>query len=262
VYVDPATCGVKLIESHIECGVTVSSPETYLADRKFRIMVLRLRSDLEVTRRAPMIPHNAAEYAVARAKNGRIPYDFSMDLTDTAKWFCSEVVSEAYRSQGINLWMGLSHISSPGLQRWLAGFGVRNFITQEPSDLEYDPQLRIVAEWCDIKKLWKDHFDNAVTEMLLDGANAGEPLQYSVYLLPVGRVLKGWSVLLNFLGYVGPVPEGMSATQALRNKWYTRRHEAITEALIAETARFKSDNGYFPPYWQLMAMAKTIKDSH
>ena len=37
--------------------------------------------------------------------------------------------------------MGISRISSPGVARWLAAFGVRRFETQEPSDLEYDPQL-------------------------------------------------------------------------------------------------------------------------
>lgn len=259
VYVHPETHEVKLIESHIECGVTVSTPEEYIADMKFRIMVLRVRADLPQMRGSPMIPHAAAQYAVSRAGNENIPYDFSMDLTDTTRWFCSEVVSEAYRSQGINLWMGLSHISSPGLQSWLAGFGVLNFITQEPSDLEYDPQLRVVAEWRDMEKLWKDHYDNAVTEVLLDGANAGETLRYSHYLLPIGRILKAWSALLNLLGYGGPIPEGMSATQALRNQWYTNRHSDITKSLIKEAFMFKNEKGYPPPYWQLVTLAESIK---
>ncbi len=259
VYIHPNTNEVRLIESHIECGVTVSTPEEYLADLKSRIMVLRIRSDLPQIQTSPMIPHYAAQYALSRAKEGHIPYDFAMDFRDTTKWFCSEVVSEAYRNQGIHLWMGLSHLSSPGLQRWLAGFGVRNFITQEPSDLEYDPQLRVVAEWRDIEALWKDHYDNAVTEVLLDGANAGEPLQYSFYLLPIGRILKGYSVCLNMIGWVGPIPEGMSASQALRNQWYTQRHNKITKSLSESAARFHLEKGYPPPYWQLVPMAESIK---
>src|SRR4030042_868159 len=42
--------------------------------------------------------------------------------------------------------MSLSRISSPGLASWLSGFGVTHFETQEPSDLEYDPQLALGAE--------------------------------------------------------------------------------------------------------------------
>jgi hypothetical protein len=259
VYIHPITHDMKIIESHIECGVTISTPEEYLADMKFRIMVLRIRGDLPQIRSLPLLPHNAAQYAIIRATTKHIPYDFSMDITDTTMWFCSEVVSESYRSQGIKLWMGLSHISSPGLQRWLGGFGVRNFITQEPSDLEYDPQLRVVAEWRNMETLRKDQYDNAVTEVLLDGANTGESLRYSYFLLPFARVLKFYSVLLNMIGQVGPVPEGMSAVSALRNQWYTELHNDLVKSLTKKSENFKRVNGYNPPYWQLVKMVEEIK---
>lgn len=259
VRVHPRTHTLSFIESHIERGVTVSTVEEYLNDVKFRVMVLRVRSDLPQIRAEPMLPHNAAQYALSRAEGGHIPYDFAMDFRDTTKWFCSEVVSEAYRNQGIHLWMGLSHLSSPGLQRWLAGFGARNFVTQEPSDLEYDPQLLVIAEWRNLETLRKDHYDNAVTEAMLDGANAGEPLRYSYFLLPFARVLKGYSVLLNMIGCVGPVPEGMPAVSALRHRWYTQRHNEITKSLSEEAVRFQLEKGYPPPYWQLVTIAESIK---
>lgn len=157
------------------------------------------------------------------------------------------------------IWMNLSQISSPGLRRWLAGFGVRNFITQEPSDLECDPQLQIVAEWRDLETLRKDHFDSAVTEVLLNGANEGEPLRHDRYLLPAACLAKAYSLLLNLVGWVGPVPEGMSSTSALRNRWYTRRHAAIKAEVAQEAKRFEQDHGYAPPYWQLVDMARQAK---
>ena len=46
-------------------------------------------------------------------------------------------------------------------------------MTLEPSDLEYDPQLTVVAEWHDPGTLFKDHLDNAVTDVLLEDANSG-----------------------------------------------------------------------------------------
>ncbi|HBZ01705.1 MAG TPA: hypothetical protein DEO84_10345, partial [candidate division Zixibacteria bacterium] len=46
VYVDPKTNLASIIESHIERGVTVSSLESYLKDKKLRVMILRLRHDL------------------------------------------------------------------------------------------------------------------------------------------------------------------------------------------------------------------------
>ena len=183
-----------------------------------------------------------------------------MDFTDTGKMFCSEVASSAYRKYGINLWMNLSQISAHGLRRWLAYFGVRNFITQEPSDLEYDPQLQIVAEWRDLETLRKDHLDNAVTEILLDGANMGDRLRYDFFLLPFARLAKAYSSILNSVGWIGPIPEGMSATAALRNEWYTRRHAVIKAAVVEEAQQFEQEHGYVPPYWRLVEIARRVKN--
>ena len=83
-----------------------------------------------------------------------------------------------------------------GLRRWLASFGVRHFETQEPSDLEYDPQLVVVAEWRDAGALMQDHIDNAAIAAMLEGAEAGDALSYPWYQLPVARLAKAYSWLL------------------------------------------------------------------
>jgi hypothetical protein len=260
VYVDPDTHEAKIVESHIEIGVVVSTVEAYLKDKKLRVMLLRPRANLPQIIKDPMLPHKAAEFAYKRAKEGHIPYDFAMDYKDHSKLFCSEVASAAYEQFGINLWSGISRISSPGLRKWLAAFGVRHFETQEPSDLEYDPQLAVVAEWRDQATLKKDHYDNAVTEVMLEGAEKGDEISYQRYLLPLARVVKAYSVVMNFFGRPGPVPEGMSATAALRTQYYDKRHEAIKERLSLKADQFKTTRGYMPPYWELVKLARIAKD--
>jgi hypothetical protein len=140
-YVDPNTHHPKTVEAHIERGVTVSSFDEYLRGKKLRIMVLRLRSDLPQLIQDPMLPHKAAEMALKDAMEKHIPYDFEMNYKDPSKLFCSEVASSVYAVHGVKLWMGISHISSAGLRKWLAALGVKYFETEEPSDLEYDPQF-------------------------------------------------------------------------------------------------------------------------
>jgi hypothetical protein len=157
------------------------------------------------------------------------------------------------------LWTGISRISSPGLRRWLSAFGVKSFETQEPSDLEYDQQLTVVAEWRDQGTLKKDHYDNAVTEVMLEGAEQGDELAYQWYLLPLSRIAKAYSAVLNLLGKAGPVPEGMSATAALRNIWYSDKHEAITAQLAKKAERFRQDREYEPPYWEQVKLARNAK---
>jgi hypothetical protein len=256
LHCDSTTGRVSVIESHIEKGVAVAGIDDYLRDTKLRIMVLRLRADLPAMAADPLMPHRAASGMLARAREHHIPYDFAMDYRDSSRLFCSEVVSQAYRRVGIILWMGMSRISSPGVASWLAAFGVRHFETQEPSDLEYDPQLRVVAEWRDPSALWKDHVDNAVTDAMLERAEEGERLEYDRLMLGPARLTKAYSMILNWWGAIGPMPEGMDAAAGLRHKRFSRRHEEV-QALVREGAeQFRRTRGYVPPYWELLKIAR------
>lgn len=244
------------IEAHIERGVAIADTEAYLTDKKLRIAVLRLRADHPALVADPMLPHRAATAALEEARTRHIPYDFTMDVEDASERFCSEVASAAYGAHGVTLWQHLSTFSSPGLARWMAGFGVRHLRTHGPSDLEYDPQLRVVAEWHDPRTLFDDHVDNAVIDAMLEQAEAGAPLDHDAWLLPVARVLKAYSAVLVALGGEGPVPEGMSATTALRAQWLADRHAEIEAGLMERVAAYQEAHGRRPPYWTLVALAR------
>lgn len=256
VHVDSATHAVSVIEAHIEVGVAVASAEEYLADKKLRVMVLRPRADLPAIQADPMLPHHAASLALARARTGHIPYDFTMDYTDPSKLFCSEVASSAYHDVGIDLWMGLSTITRPGIRRWLSAFGVRHFETQEPSDLEYDPQLVVVAEWRDPATLRQDHVDNAVIDAMLEDADSGTRLGYSWYRLPVARLAKAYSAVRVMTGGHGPIPEGMSAASALRHEAFVERQQALAARVRQAAEALEAKQGYPPSYWTLAELAR------
>ncbi|HRP08016.1 MAG TPA: YiiX/YebB-like N1pC/P60 family cysteine hydrolase, partial [Gemmatimonadales bacterium] len=256
VHVDSATHEISVIEAHIESGVKIATAERYLADKKLRLMALRPRHDLPALQADPALPHRAASELMERARKGHIPYDFAMNYRDPGELFCSEVASSAYHGQGVALWMKLSAISAPGLRRWLASFGVRHFETQEPSDLEYDPQLVVVAEWSDPGTLRKDHIDNAVTDVMLEQAELGADLDPRWWDWPLARVAKGYSWVLNRFGQVGPIPEGMSAGGALRSRVYTQRHAALAGRVDSAAVAWEKQNGYPPPYWRLVEIAR------
>jgi hypothetical protein len=261
VHVDEQTKQVSVIESHIESGVGVRPIEKYLGETKLRIMVLRLRADLPQLVADPLLPHKAASQAMREATSRHIPYDFAMDHADPAKQFCSEVAAAAYKPLGVTLWMGMSHLSTPGVTSWLAALGVRHFETQEPSDLEYDLQLRVVAEWRDPETLFKDHVDNAVIDVMLESAEKGERLGYDWHKLPFARLAKAYSVVKNWFGGLGPIPEGMSAATALRVQRLKANHAAMVERLLKKVETFKTERGYVPPYWELISLAREARDS-
>jgi hypothetical protein len=256
-YVDPDTGEGTVIESLIETGSVLTSVEEYLESKKHRILVLRLRPDHPALAADPLLPHRAAHAMLERVRSGHIPYDFAMAWSDPSAAFCSEIVYHAYQPLGVELWSMRASMSAPGLVRWLAAMGVREFTTLVPSDLEYDPQLRAVAEWRDAPELMEYRLDNAITDALLEEADRGARLGYAWYALPGARVLKAYSVVRSRLGGVATIPEGMSAATALRvNALVQRVHPALKEELEARAARYRSQNGREAPYWTLVELAR------
>ena len=138
---------------------------------------------------------------------------------------------------------------------------MRNFETHEPSDLEYDPQLTVVAELRNPEALYERHKDDAVLDVMLeDATKKNERLEYDWYLLPFARMLKLYSLVLNMFNKEGPIPEGMSPEAALRVSNFEKRFKQIKSRLDELSDEFKKKEGYTPPYWQLVKMAKTAKD--
>jgi hypothetical protein len=260
VYVDSQTSLASVVESNFDHGVNVLTLENYLRDVKLRVMVLRLRADLPALRHDPMLPHEAASFALREARGRHIPYDFQIDHQDHSKMYCSELVATSYEPVGITLWMQISQITDLGTRTWLTELGVTHFDTEEPSDLEYDPQLRVVAEWRDPETLFQDHVDNVVTEAMLNRAHKGDQLPYDWYLLPVSRVLKLYSLAVEGLGFSGPVPPGMSATTALRMAAYNRWHARLRDVVLERAAQFQRREGYRAPEWELLRFARQASD--
>lgn len=239
----------QTIEAHIESGVVVAGLDKYAGDPKLRVMLLRPRAGLADT-------HQAATKALKEATGRHIDYDFAMDYDRPERMFCSEVASWAYQAQGVSLWKGLTTMSSPTTARWLSAFGVRNFTTHGPSDLEYDPQLTVIAEWRDPDTLFKDHIDDAIIDAMLEhDASAQRGVEHNALLLPIARILKAVSLVQNALGGDGIIPKGMSATAALRADWLRSRHDAIKTKVMADVAAFEGEHRYKPPYWRLVAMS-------
>ncbi len=110
--------------------------------------------------------------------------------------------------------------------------------------------------------LWKDHVDNAVVEAMLEGADEGDEISRSVVETGADKACKGLQCHSSTsLAVWGPFPEGMDATAALRNLELTAMHEKIRDRVLAQAADFQQQQGYRPPYWDLVRMAnKARKD--
>ena len=93
-------------------------------------------------------------------------------------------------------------------------------------------------------------------DALLERANKGEKISYSTWLLPIARVVKGYSIIQNAFGKPGIIPEGMSATRALKNNSFVDMYQRVRSSTEEKVNTFNKVNGYRPPYWQLVAFAE------
>jgi hypothetical protein len=262
-HVDARTGEATVIESLIEAGSVLSSVEAYLESKKHRILVMRLRPDHPALSEDPLLAHHAAEGILERVRDEHIPYDFAMEWDDTSTAFCSEIVFHPYRELGVDLWSIRSAMSAPGLARWLGAMGVRELTTLVPSDIEYDPQVRAVAEWRDAPALMDFRLDNAIIDALLEEAERGTGLGYPWYALPAARGLKAYSVASSALGGEPTIPNGMSAVTALRvDALVSKIHPVLKADLEARAAAFREERGFEAPYWTLVALARASVAAH
>ena len=121
--------------------------------------------------------------------------------------------------------------------------------------LEYDPQVTVIAEWRDLETLFQDHVDNAAVDGIIEQVNSGKSIPSNNLLLPLFRVVKLYSWIMNTFGLVGPIPEGMSPEAALRHEAYSEFHSQIKNYIILRSEEFQKEKGYRPPYWILVKFA-------
>ena len=91
---------------------------------------------------------------------------------------------------------------------------------------------------------------------MLEEAQRGAPLDYAYAMLPVARLAKAYSVVLNLFGKEGPVPEGMAPVVALRATWLADEHAKRKAKLKAEVEAFEGEHGRTPAYWELVDLAR------
>jgi len=259
VYVDAETHVPTLIEALIEKGVAVTPIDQFFADKKQRMLLLRMRPDHPLLQKDPLLPHMAAAALFARVKAAHIDYDFAMNWHEERRFFCSEVPYYAYLHAGLHLWPFRTTMTLPGLRAWLGGMGVAHFTTLAPSDLEYDPDLIPVVEWRDSAVLMADRLDNVIMDALLTEAEHGLRLGYPFYKLPLAGLVKLVSPIQSLTGMTPTIPKGMSPETALHADTLVHVvYPVLRRALKQRTQSFLTANGYQPPYWRLLDMAEAV----
>jgi len=90
----------------------------------------------------------------------------------------------------------------------------------------------------------------------LEEADKGKEIKYNHWQLPLVRLVKGWCIIKNYFGKSGIIPEGMSATQALKNQYFVSMYKSLKATTSIKIQHFIEVNNYQPPYWQMINLAR------
>ena len=154
------------IEAHPEFGVKVAPIEKYLSDEKGRSGLFRHR-DANLAKLASKRIFDIT--SKADWSGHAIPYDFTMNLKDHSKLFCTEVVSYAFELAASELKRSMTlppyptkiAMKNPYI---LDAFGIKTRVAFAPSDIDVDPQFEMLAEWRDVARTRLMHQQQAALQ--------------------------------------------------------------------------------------------------
>lgn len=167
VYVDDKTGQAYTVEAHIEVGTLAAPISKYLDSHGARVMVFRY-SDSKLAHEAAKQMYLKAAHASKKHRN--IKYDFSMDMSDHAGLFCSEVPAYAYEmaSQGQVLIPAFRSRMDRKMPDFMGHLGIQVQETFAPIDMELDPRFEVIAEWRNLDKLQGTWYSDAIMSRIYD----------------------------------------------------------------------------------------------
>ncbi len=141
-----------VVEALIADGATYGSLSYALSHNLGRAVVFR-HPDADLA-------HRAAETIFRQVRRSRwffrqhIPYDFSMELDDTGRLFCSKLIRLAYAeaSDGGFVMPAFPTRFHQASRDFLDRIGVTAVETFAPGDMELEPRLEAIAEWRDFDR--------------------------------------------------------------------------------------------------------------
>ncbi len=150
VYEDANTKEQFIVESVISQGARSYPLKEFLEEHSgSRLALFRYKAGPQ-----PLLPHVAAQLMYERINGKKIPYNFSMNLNDESKLFCSQIAYLGFEKASagrvkLNLF---PTVLSSNYKQFFDDIGVTAKTTYAPGDIELDPRFEIVAEWRNFAK--------------------------------------------------------------------------------------------------------------
>ena len=167
IYVDPITHAPYTIEAHIEHGSVILPLSEWLKDGKVRTVVFRQKD----SHLAALAARHMFETVKRNTDLGRpIEYDFSFNMNDHRKLFCSEVVRTGYEfaSSGSVMVPAYPSRFTAKNRDLFERMGIEERESFLPEDIEMDPRFQLLAEWRNFRDLGSSIRKDAILSAAYD----------------------------------------------------------------------------------------------
>lgn len=191
---DPKSGQLFLAESLIEKGLVVSPIQDLIDHRIARAVIYRSEDS--------QLAAKASEKIWDMAHDGKkYLYDFSMNMEENSKLFCSEVIKVAYETADPKFKIPLFGSGlHPASREFLRGIGVEDKTTKifAPADIELDHRFSMVAEFRDYSRTSKQRIYDTIFDKVFQWMDEGGSFKKSKILS-----ILAWAG--NALSNIGPV---------------------------------------------------------
>lgn len=211
--------------------------------------VYRLRSDLPLMLSKPTIMQEFAAQVYDMAEKHTYYYDFRRDLKTNDALFDWEILQKLLGSYGIK-WKSINFINEN--EDYSIGVEPHRFVFE----LECDHRFNFIGEWCQSPSLYASRINTAALTAVLD--TAPEQKLMNLWVLPIYRIKKGYSILASLVGVTPPIPKGISAQTQMVLDNLTSYKNKLQLALQVALQTYESKQNHKATYLKMLQKSKEL----
>lgn len=248
VYINEGTTSVIYIDH--KYGVKIVHLENFMTSQTTSGVILRLRDDIPALSQKPNLPSLAASTAYKIANNGNYKYDYNFDLGTENLVYDWELINSIYKTHSFNLDLDKYIESSSTINLGSYKDHINAF------EIEFDHRFEIAGEWHNSQLLYDSRLLTAATSTIISSYTKSEFI--NPFLLPVYRIIKGYSMFIGNFGFKEPIPSGITAQTQLVYDALSKKQNKLVAKLEVELTKYESDQNHKATYLKILQQSDEI----
>ncbi len=231
-------------------GLIIVPMKEFINDIAPNGIILRLRNDIPEMLRNPALPLLAATTIYEMATEGTYSYDYNFDIESHSSLFDWELISKAFKQQGLSLEANLFNRNT-----FAINIGSKN-PHLIPFEVELDHRFIIAGEWYHSNLLYENRLLTAATTAIIEHKSREDFISY--FKLPIYRVAKGYSVFAGLFGFNEPIPSGITAQSQLVYDAVSKKQKKLLAQLKTALNSYEKKQQHKATYLKMLQKANEI----